>query len=640
MSNTHCRRLACALFAVALVCALASAIAGANPTQNTRPGTAQALVLEDGREVMLRFNGMTKVIVVDPEVADVIVASPDDLLVVSTYWPPLRDQVETMMYVYDRDGLHKFAITIVSMRVAERVAHDLQESIGPNLNVEAVSDTLVVVEGQVPDEDALDNLKTLLEAASTEEVRVVAMVTTARDSDSPAARTGEALSQILDPRLKVTSWGDDVIVVEGELESEQAAVRARQAVTALTEGLRVVDMITVAGQDAAEQAPVAQIQRLLGEDFVVTQLGGKLIAVDGVVESEAELERVNRLLAAYSEQVQTINMVRVVPPRPDVASAQGAIQSALGEEFRVTAVGDEALMIEGSVPSEEGLTQVEEVLSIFEGRLPILNLVTVVEPQRRRILVAVKVIELTRGADEELGIDWGQYAATGDGVSYRPQPFLMGQVSGLDGWRELFNFATQIHALVTARKASVLSEPNLLVNENEEAEILIGGEIPIPIATAGVGGFAQIHVEYKTYGVNLKIKPTIGPDNETVQLMVAPEVSSLDYGNGVTLSGLTIPGLRSRRATTIVTIPDGAVLAIGGLIAHDQSEAVSKIPILGDLPIIGQFFRHNTTIDTQSELIILVLPQILGEDGQPLHPIPVPEGFEGDVLDFGGGNAG
>ena len=629
MSNTHCSRPACALVAVALVGVLALAIAHANPTQNTRPGTAQALVLEDGREVMLRFNGMTKVIVVDPEVADVIVASPNDLLVVSTYRPPLRDQVETMMYVYDRDGLHKFAITIVSMRVAERVAFDLRDSVGPNLNVEAVSDTLVVVEGQVPDQDALDNLKTLLEAASTDEVRVVAMVTTAQAGSSQAARTGEALTEILDPRLKITSWGDDVIVIEGELENEQAVTRARQAISALTEGLRVVDMISVAGEDLADQAPVAQIQRLLGEAFVVTQLRGNLIAVDGAVESDAELERVNRLLAAYAEQVQTINMVRVVPPRPDLASAQRAIQNALGEEFRVTAIGDEALMIEGSVPTEEGLLQVGEVLSIFEGRLPMLNLVTVVEPQRRRILVAVKVIELTRGGDEELGIDWGQYAATADGVSYRPQPFLLGQVTGLEGWRELFNFATQIHALVTARKASVLSEPNLLVNENEEAEILIGGEIPIPIATAGVGGFAQIHFEYKTYGVTLRIKPTIGPDSETVQLMVAPEVSSLDYGNGVTLSGLTIPGLRSRRATTIVTIPDGAVLAIGGLISHDQSEAVSKIPILGDLPIIGQFFRHNTTIDSQSELIILVLPQILGEDGQPLHPIPVPEGFEG-----------
>ena len=327
-----------------------------------------------------------------------------------------------------------------------------------------------------------------------------------------------------------------------------------------------------------------------------------------------------------------MDMVRVRP----VASAQRAIQSALGEDFRVTAVGDEALMVEGSVPSEEGVLQVGEVLSIFEGRLPILNLVTVVEPQRRRILVGVKVIELTRGGDEALGIDWGQYAATADGVTYRPQPFLLGQVPGLDGWRELYSFATQVHALVTQRRASVLSEPNLLVNENEEAEILIGGEIPIPIASSGVGGFAQITVEYKTYGVNLKIQPSIGPDSETVQLVVAPEVSTLDYGNGVTLSGLTIPGLRTRRAQTVVTIPDGAVLAIGGLISRDQSEAVSRIPILGDLPIIGQFFRHNTTIDTQSELIILVFPQIIGDDGQPLHPIPVPEGFEGDVLDFGG----
>lgn len=640
MHSTKRSTVILAVVGIALVGVLVPMSVTADPSQDTRPGTSQALVLEVGRSIMLSFDGMKRVAVVHPDVADVSVVSANELLVVATA-EPIRDQAHTMLYVWDRDGLHKFAVTVVGMRTAERIAHELRQSLSDNLNVEVVSDGLVVVEGQVADQDALDNLKTLLEAASTDNVKVVAMVTTAEGEETPAARTGRALSEILGPRLKVTAWGDDVIVVEGELENEAAVTRARQAISALSEGLRVVDMISVAGQDLAQQAPAAQIQRLLGENFIVTQLSGNLVAVDGTVDSQEEADRVKRLLEAYSDQVQTINMVRVVPPRPDLAAAQATIQKALGEGFRVTLVGDEALMVEGAVPSEDAMTNVDKVLKLFEGRLPILNMVTVVEPERRRVLVGVKVLEISRGADEELGIDWGQYSAAEGGAVYRSQPFLMGQVRGLDGWRELYSFATQLHALITQQKARVLAEPNLLVNEGEEAEILIGGEIPIPVATEGVGGFAQVHIEYKEYGVNLKIKPTISPDEQRVQLMVAPEVSSLDYGNGVNISGLVIPGLRTRRAQSVVTIPDGAVLAIGGLISSDQSQAVSKIPILGDLPIIGQLFRHNTFIENRSELIILVLPQILGENGQPVHPIPIPEGFEeSDVLNFGSVQSG
>ena len=187
----------------------------------------------------------------------------------------------------------------------------------------------------------------------------------------------------------------------------------------------------------------------------------------------------------------------------------------------------------------------------------------------------------------------------------------------------------------------MLAEPNLLVNEQEDAEILIGGELPVPISQEGLGGFAAITVEWKPFGVNLKITPPLSPDGSKVLLAVEPEVSSLDFGSGVTISGLTIPALRTRRTRTTVTVPDSGVLAIGGLISSDESESVSKIPILGDLPIVGQFFRHNTTRSSRSELIVLVLPQILNEEGQPLHPIPIPEGVApGDVMEFGTRNIG
>lgn len=638
MPIAHRSRIAVALavLAGAWVAPAVSAPESAEGWQDTRPGTAQALVLEVGRSVLLRFQGMTRVVVVNPEVADVTVASPNELLVIATA-KSVHDQAHTMLYVWDKHGIHKFAVTVVGMKQAERIATDLRRSLGPNMNVEVVSDTLVVVEGEVADEEAASNLKTLLDAATSDEVKVVGMISTAEKATSAAARTGEALAQILGPGLTVTAWGDDVLVIEGEVANEAEAMRARQAIAALAQDLRVVDQITVRGQDLAAQAPVAQIQRLLGEEFTVTQLHGNLIAVDGTVGSDAELQRINRLLDAYRDQVQVINLVQVVPPKADLAAAQRALQAALGPSKTVSIIGDEALLIEGSVPSEAALEQMGQVLALFEGRVPMVNLVTVVEPERRRVQVAVKVIEINRGENDELGIDWGQYSGTAyDDAEFRPQPFLFGQLPGSDGWPELYHFASQVHALISRQKARVLAEPNLLVNEGEEAEMLIGGELPVPITQTGVGGFASITVEWKPFGVNLKISPTISPDDTKVKLAVEPEVSSLDFANGVNIGGLVIPAMRTRRTTTTVTVPDGGVLAIGGLISSEQSKSIDKLPILGDLPIIGQLFRHDTFRNNMSELIVLVFPQILGEDGRPMHPIPVPEGLEGtDILNFG-----
>ncbi|MGM0492824.1 MAG: type II and III secretion system protein family protein [Armatimonadota bacterium] len=603
---------------------------------NTRPGGSQTLVLEAQRSVMLKFNGLRRVAVVHPNVADVRVMSQTELLVIANASPALHDQSHTMLYVWDKDGLHNLSVTVVGMRLAERIAAELEQSLSPSMNVEVVSDTMVVVEGEVPDEEAKENLTQLLQAASTDEVQVVGMIVLSEETTSPAARAADALNQILDPRVEVRSMGDEVIVIEGELADERELRRARETVAAVTEDLRTVDMLSVEGGESGRSIPVNEIQEMLGPEFTVTPLSDNAVAVDGIVENSEALERVNRLLDAYDD-VETVNLVQVVPPKPDLDAARRAMTAALGEEIAVKRVGDEALMLEGSVPTEERLEQLNQVAEMFGERVPILNLVTVVEPARRRVLVSVKVVEINRGAAEDLGLDWGQYDGTpNEDASYRPQPFLFGQVPGSNSWPELYRFATQIHALVDKQKARILSEPNLLVNEEEEAEILIGGEIPVPIAQSGVGGAASVTVEWKPFGVNLQIKPIISPDSKMVKLEVMPEVSSLDFGNGVTVGGLSIPALRSRRAHTIVTVPDGGVLAIGGLLQADQSKSVSKIPILGDLPIIGQLFRHDTFRNDKSELIILVLPQILDEDGEPLHPIPVPEGMDpNELLRFG-----
>jgi Flp pilus assembly secretin CpaC len=627
-----------------VIAALASVAPGvAVHAQDTGAVAMKTLVLECGKETILHFDGLRRVLIIDPAVADVAVLTADDLLVRSTDRAPLQSQSGTSLYVYDRKGLHAFTVTIVGTSEADTIARDLQQSLGPTLSVQVVSDRMVVVDGEVASTTALENLRLLTEAACSDDVRVVTMVTTCGSPKGPPAQAAaETLTAILDPSVQVKAWGEDLIVVEGELPTQAAVLQARREIATIAgDSLRVIDRITLRGADLSGQTPARQIQQLLGDRYTVTALQDDLIAVEGIASSQQELDRVERLVSSFGADSRIINLTMLVPPAPDVAAARVALMDLLGDGVHVSPIGEQALLIDGSVASEDRLSQVEEVLGLFGG-VPVINAVTVVEPDRRRVLVAVKVLEVTRGGDKDLGIDWGQYSGVQFGdAQFRPQPFLFGQVAGSGGWPELYRFSTQVHALIAQEKARVLAEPNLLVNEQEDAEILIGGELPVPISQEGLGGFAAITVEWKPFGVNLKINPTISPDGSKVLLTVEPEVSSLDFGSGVTISGLTIPALRTRRTRTTVTVPDSGVLAIGGLISSDESESVSKIPILGDLPIVGQFFRHNTTRSSRSELIVLVLPQILNEEGQPLHPIPIPEGVApGDVMEFGTRNIG
>ncbi|MGI5819704.1 MAG: hypothetical protein ACOX9R_16595 [Armatimonadota bacterium] len=623
------------LVAIALCSGVACAQAGSHSAAAIGTG---ALVLESGREVVLHFDGMRRVLITDPDVADVAVLTADDLLIRSVQREPLQDQCHTSLYVYDRRGLHTFAVTVVGYSQAERIARDLGASLGPRLSVQPVSDRMVVVDGEVASEAALANLKALAEAASTDDVTVVTMVTTPSErGEAPSRAAADALGEILEPTLTVRALGEDVIVVEGEVADPAAAVRVRGEVETIAgERLRVIDRIAVRGERPADQTPASQIRQVLGDEFTVTALRDSILAVEGTVSSRERFDHIDRLLTAFGDDLQIVNMVMVAAPPPDLATARQALLEMLGGDIAVTPIGNRALLLDGSVASEDRLAQVQRVMALFEN-VPVINALSVIEPDRRQVLVAVKVLEVTRGSDRDLGIDWGQYeGAQYDGALFRSQPFLFGQVPGSNSWPELHRFSSQVHALIAQQRARVLAEPNLLVNEEEDAEILIGGEIPVPISQEGVGGFASITVEWKPFGVNLKISPSISPDGSRVRLEVEPEVSSLDFANGVNIAGLTIPALRTRRTRTIVTVPDSGVLAIGGLINSDESKSVSKLPILGDLPIIGQFFRHDTVRSSRSELIVLVLPQILNEDGEPLHPIPIPEGADREnVMQFG-----
>ncbi len=253
-----------------------------------------------------------------------------------------------------------------------------------------------------------------------------------------------------------------------------------------------------------------------------------------------------------------------------------------------------------------------------------------VQVTRRRmteqVMLKVRFAEMTRGALRELGAHFiieqlkvGSEQLTAgsfDGRVNTPQipPALDDNVSFF------FSIPSQklssiIRALEERRALTTLAEPNLVAANGDTASFLAGGEFPVPIVN-----LQGVTIVFKEFGVRLKFVPTI-LDTETIELKVAPEVSSLDFENGVVLSGFRIPALLTRRAATTVHLKDGEGLVIGGLMTREMIDTMSRIPLLGHIPILGNLFKSKRAGKEESELIILIVPRIV----QPMRPSELEE---------------
>jgi pilus assembly protein CpaC len=161
----------------------------------------------------------------------------------------------------------------------------------------------------------------------------------------------------------------------------------------------------------------------------------------------------------------------------------------------------------------------------------------------------------------------------------------------------------------------VLSEPNILAEDGKQGSLLAGGEYPYPVVQGGTAGSApSVTIMFKEYGVRLNFIPKITPQG-TIRLQVAPEVSSLDFTNEVEIAGFEVPAIDVRRVKTEVELAAGQSFAIGGLLDNRETETFQKIPFIGSIPILGKFFQSVSRSKTNTELIVIVTPEIV-------QPIP------------------
>jgi pilus assembly protein CpaC len=314
---------------------------------------------------------------------------------------------------------------------------------------------------------------------------------------------------------------------------------------------------------------------------------------------------------------------------PDIGGLERQIRSLFPDlPIRLSSAG-EAVVVSGEVRDALAARRVLDIVRASGARV-INNLMA---PSALQVLLHVRIAEVNRSAIQQLGSDL-----------FLHNPHRYGEVEELSvldietlssGLVRLFllgdngaSLDAVIRALRTRGDFRSLAEPNLVTLEGETATFLAGGEFPFPSVQSGAGASDRVTIEWKEFGVRLNFTPWVTNDGR-VRLNVQPEVSSLDFANGLQFAGYIVPAILTRRASTEVELRPGQHLAIAGLLDNQQEATVSKIPLLGDLPIIGTFFSMRERRDRQTELLVIVTPHIVEPlDAAPAVPPGEPEDWQ------------
>lgn len=314
-------------------------------------------------------------------------------------------------------------------------------------------------------------------------------------------------------------------------------------------------------------------------------------------------------LSLFDRKGALIAVVDIVVS-PDTQGLKRKLAELLPTERIGVTVSNDSVVLDGRVSSPAAA---ERVAAIAETYAPkkVINLMTIGTPQQ--IMLEVRFSEMSRGTVKALGIrnfSFGRDTTTGAQVGTGTGIVTGGGAP--DGFSALVTFPLsnltfQLDALEQQGLIRTLAQPNLVALSGETAAFLAGGEFPIP-TNVQVNG--QVQIEFKEFGVSLKFTPTLLEDG-LINLLVAPEVSSLDPASGIDLNGIRIPGLKTRRAKTTVELRDGQSFALAGLIQSDFANTVRAVPLLGQVPILGALFRSTDFNRAETELVMVVTPRIV-----------------------------
>ena len=416
-------------------------------------------------------------------------------------------------------------------------------------------------------------------------------------------------------------------------------------------------------QPAQERAiPLPRISLTTGRSTVLeTEFDVTRIAVTNPAVADALVVRPREILVD-GKAPGTISLIvwgadrrvqyDIVVEQPVSALEQQLHQLFPGQNITVSVHAD-SVVLSGEVSSTSVMLRAAELARASAPKANIVNMLQVpgaVDSQQ--VMLQVRFAEVNRRALTELGVSFftgpgGYKNWTGRTTTQQfPAPefgedeLVFSDFLNIFLFNNKYNVGSLLRALSQTGYFQSLAEPNLIAYNGQEASFLAGGEFPVPIVQGATG---SVSILFKEFGVRLNFTPTIAGD--LIRLRVRPEVSSLDFNNGILLEGFRIPALTTRRAETEVELRDGQSFAIAGLIDNEAQNDVAAIPFLSQIPIVGNLFKSKAERKERTELLVLVTPRLvrpLDPDEVPAMPILpdrfLPSGDDiGEQLEGGGG---
>ena len=461
------------------------------------------------------------------------------------------------------------------------------------------------------------------------------------------------------------------LVLKAEAASEEDAQSLLQLLPTLNQP--VIPFVTIRGGGRMESSNIPVLQ---GEDLQLTQrlqavtgvrtvyavrASGNSVAIYGSVRDRGDYQAVKRygLIIAQSS----------TPAAVQGATQGGSVARPLG--------------------TEPALASYDPVAG-YARQLGVQMFVRILDPTEatiRNVTIETNIVEITRNNLKNLGAEYGSATLTGETINagtagtstpvvdsagnpvidangnpvvnttpasggtitrtidpaFQAGAQLLGNgFAGFGGFGAINPFRTRINAIAQKTNARVLASPNIRATEGSVAQITIGGERPVPTASASFGSNAQ-SVEFRRFGVILTMRPTVSDDN-TIILQIRADVTQPDYTLAVNINGAVIPGESVRSIDTTITVRPGDIVVMGGLLSNDKRQQTSKVPILGDIPIIGSLFRSKRFENNETELAIFMTPRIdalpatmhtnaILENSPSLPPLP---GRSGGTFNQGG----
>ena len=410
-------------------------------------------------------------------------------------------------------------------------------------------------------------------------------------------------------------------------------------------------LVVTAGKSLVLESP-ADIQRvsIVSENIIeVVAISPRELVLNGKGPGDTSLivwqAGGNRLMFDVSVQPPPAKPVKDEQREALVEALKSEIRKELGDQDVSVSYENKSVFLRGTV---RDLVSAQRAAAIAEAFGTPVNLLRVATPPgATQILLKVKFAEvdrtvgsdygfnlLTTGATNTIGgVSTQQYTPPVITVSKSPtgstSNFTLSDALNVFLFRPDLNLGATIKMLQNQRLLQILAEPNLLTSDGKKASFLSGGEFPYPIVQGGgAGTVPTVSIMFREFGIRLTFTPVITPRG-TINLIVAPEVSSLDFTNGLLYQGFNVPALSSRKMSTEVELKDGQSFAIAGLLDNRVIENLNKIPGLSNIPLFGKLFQSRSQSRSKTELLVVVTPEIVRPipQGQPLPNVAMPREF-------------